>query len=156
MRDEQRGHHESCDFETKPAPSAGEAKPEGRGDETTKSHATLSKTNVRRRRSGEKRGFGEGLDASDKFRDVEVDHAMPAAPGAATDAYGWGAYPYLWGTSTTAPPTKGTRSSALDFVVTRKRVKSQSSVRFTCELKTRRSSEVGEHVRFIESRKPRV
>jgi hypothetical protein len=82
------------------------------------------------------------LDASDKFRDVEVDHAMPAAPGAATDAYGWGAY--LWGTSATAPPTKGTRSSALDFVVTRKRVKSQSSVRFTCEFKTRRSSEVGE------------
>ena len=53
--------------------------------------------------SREKRRFGEGLDASDKFRDVEVDYAMPAAPGAATDAYGWGAYPYLWGTSTTAP-----------------------------------------------------
>ena len=42
------------------------------------------------------------MDASDKFRDVEVDYAMPAAPGAATDAYGWGAYPYLWGTSTSA------------------------------------------------------
>jgi hypothetical protein len=30
------------------------------------------------------------------------DSTMPAAPGAATDAYGWGAYPYLWGTSTSA------------------------------------------------------
>ena len=102
MRDEQRGHHESCDFETKPAPSAGEAKPEGRGDETTKSHATMSETNVRRWRSGETRRFGEGLDASDKFRDVEVDYTMPAAPGGCNSALGWGAYPYLWGTSTSA------------------------------------------------------
>ena len=31
-----------------------------------------------------------------------VDYTMPAAPGAATDALGWGAYPYLWGTSTSA------------------------------------------------------
>jgi hypothetical protein len=65
------------------------------------------------------------LDASDKFRDVEVDHAMPAAPGAATDAYGWGAYPYLWGTSTTAPARHLQRvlgAQPLDFVVTRKRV----------------------------------
>jgi len=59
MRDEQRGHHESCDFETKPAPSAGEAKPEGRGDETTKSHAAPSRLLYA---GGERRGtrwFGE-------------------------------------------------------------------------------------------------
>jgi hypothetical protein len=31
-----------------------------------------------------------------------ADYTTPAAPGAATDAYGWGAYPYLWGTSTSA------------------------------------------------------
>jgi len=31
-----------------------------------------------------------------------ADYTTPAAPGAATDAYDWGAYPYLWGTSTSA------------------------------------------------------
>ena len=42
------------------------------------------------------------MDASDKFRDVEVDYTMPAAPGGCNSALGWGAYPYLWGTSTSA------------------------------------------------------